>query len=153
MMHKYFRIIFSNFYYSTVSFLFSITFEKTWNSARAIMVNPSPRVVDPLSQEVVEIIRARQLIYIGILPMDALELVWKVRNYSLAPGDRATSEVPLHPPPFGYNGCHDCWDSLNNIRRRRAWIPFWIATGQVTITEIGGGVGGEPAAGAAGKGP
>lgn len=88
-----------------------------------------------LSHEVVEVIRAWQLFnYLGIPPYNALRFVRKVRNYCLAPGDRVTGEVPLNPPPFGYNGCRDCYHSLNNIQKRRAWISFWIATGQMTIT-------------------
>lgn len=124
---------------------------KVWNPrkcARAIMRFLETEFNDEVFRLVKETYRAWQLVfYCKLSPDEALRLVSAVRNYCLAPGDYATIEVPLHPPPFGYNDCPGCWDSLNNAQKRIAWRPFWIATGQVKITDIGGNCGG------AGNGP
>ena len=119
---------------------------KVWKSrecARAIMCYLGTAFNDEVFHLVVETYRAWQLVfYCGLSPDEALPLVSVCSTYCLALRDSATSEVPLHHPPFGYNGCHGCWKRLNDIQKLRTWIPFWVATGQVTITDIGGNCGG-----------
>ena len=130
---------------------------KVWKfreCARAIMCDLGLKAFnDEVFHLVRETYRAWQLVrFCRFEPYKALSLLSIVRYYCLAPGDRATSEVILHPPPFGYNGCLGCWKSLDDAQKRRAWLPFWIAIGQVKITESGGGGGGatddDPVAGA-----
>lgn len=98
---------------------------------------------DEVFRLVVETYRAWQLVcFLRFQPEDALSLVSVVRNYCLTPNDLATRKVPRFPPPSSYNGCAGCWDSLSDSQKRRAWLPFWVATCQVKITEGGGGGGG-----------
>lgn len=112
---------------------------KAEECVRAIMCYLGTAFNDEVFHLVVETYRAWQLVfYCGLSPDEALPLVSVCSTYCLALRDSATSEVPLFPPPFGYNGCPNCWYSLSEAQKRRAWILFWIATGQVTITDIDG---------------
>ena len=97
---------------------------------------------------VLQTYRAWQLVH-SVMPSpdEALRLVSKVFDRDLMPNERVTGEVPPNPPPFGYNGCHGCWDNLDNEAKWRAWLRFWIAAGQLSIPEnrengAGGGGGG-----------